>query len=70
MYLVKDKTRGAGISTLTESMIITICYGLTFILDQKNKSYTLEKVNDRIPILQLTRSGSKRQKETDAERWF
>ena len=31
----------------------------------KNKIYKVGKVNDRIPVLQLTRSRSKKQKEPD-----
>ena len=47
--------------------IITLKYGLTFIVDQiwKNKIYKLGKVDDRIQIQQLAKSRNKRQKQTD-----
>ena len=45
-------------------IILSLWYGLAFIVDQKwkNKIYRLGKVHDKIPILQLIRSRSKRQK--------
>ena len=48
-----------------EITVISLWYGLAFIVNQKwkNKIYKLRKV-DRIPILQLVRSRSKKQKET------
>ena len=44
-----------------------IWYGLAFIVNKKlkNKIYNLGKANDRIPVLQLTRSRGKKQKESD-----
>ena len=46
---------------------LTVWYGLAFIMNQKwkNTSCKQEKVDGRIAILQLARSTSKRQKETE-----
>ena len=46
---------------------MSFLYGIAFIVNQKwkNKIDKLKKVDERIPILQLTRLRSKKQKETD-----
>ena len=46
---------------------LAVWYGLAFIVNQKrkNKNYKQEKVDDRIAVLLLARSRSKRQKETE-----
>ena len=45
----------------------SLWYAIAFIVNQKwkNKIYKVGKVDDRIPVLQLTRSRSKKQKETE-----
>ena len=49
-------------------LITSVWYGLALIVNKKkwrNKIYKLGKVEDRIPVLQLIRSMSQKQKETD-----
>ena len=47
--------------------IISLWYGLKFIVDQnwKNKIFKLGKVDERIPILHIARLRGKRQNETE-----
>ena len=47
--------------------MVSLWYGLTFIVNKKwkDKIYKPGKVDDKIPVLQLTRSRSKKQKEPD-----
>ena len=51
---------------------IPLGYGIAFIVDQKrkNKIYKQGKVDDRISILKLARSRTRRRKETSVEKWF
>ena len=51
----------------TSNIITSFWYGLVFIVNikWKNKIYKLGSFNDRIPVLPLTRSRSKKQKESN-----
>ena len=50
-----------------EHLITCLWYGPAFIVNKKwkTKIYKMGKVDDRIPVLQLTRSSSKKQEEPD-----
>ena len=51
----------------TPNVITSLWYGLAFIVNKKwkNKIYKLGRVEDRIPVLKLTKSRGKKQKESD-----
>ena len=60
-----EKTISAKVRT--PNGVTSLWYGLAFIVNKrwKNKIYKLGKVDDRISVLQLTRSKGKKQNESD-----
>ena len=67
-FRTKNKKKYIGASFYRQGHeTISLWYGLEFMVNQKrkNKISVLGKVDDRIPILQLTRSKSKKSKGTE-----
>ena len=57
----------AKVIAIIISLWCGLAYWLAFVVNQnwKNKIYRLGKVDEKIPILQVTRSKSKRQAQTE-----